>query len=251
MDESNKPDRQPADLAGSAEPPVYRPVQANVQPKPRVELSPNQQFVQEQVGNPDKVKPPRFRSSMWQSFFGFFGVVQLLVAALLLALVINQFVFQSYQVYGESMSPTLHEGDRLIVSKLGRTWASITRDDYLPARGDIVVFTSPIEPGQQLVKRVVGLPGETVEVKNGSITVYNIDNPKGFNPDELVDAEFASFTPGEKTVTVEANHVFVSGDNRSPNGSLDSRNDLGLVPIDDIAGTLAMRIFPLSDAAFY
>jgi signal peptidase I len=216
-----------------------------------VVLSQEQQFVREQVGNPDKIKPPKFRSSRWQSFFGFFGVAQLLVAALLLALFINQFVFQSYQVFGESMSPTLHQGDRLIVSKLGRTWSSIVRNDYLPQRGDIIVFTSPVEPSQQLVKRVVGLPGETVQVVGGEITVFNIDNPDGFNPDELLDVNFENFTPGDITTTISDGHVFVSGDNRIPNGSLDSRNDLGLVPTENIVGNLIMRIFPLSDAAFY
>lgn len=175
----------------------------------------------------------------------------MLGVALLLAFVINQFIFQSYQVFGESMAPTLHQGDRLIISKLGKTWSSITRSDFVPKRGEVVVFTNTIDENEQLVKRVVGVPGDRVVVNDGEIRVFNVDNPQGFDPDEQVDVEFAAVTEGVVDVDVGDGELFVVGDNRLPNGSLDSRFDVGLVPTSNVSGTLVMRIFPLGDAAFY
>jgi len=238
----NQPDSQPY---GPSQPDnqVYRSDPQPVQARPVVQLTQDQQFVRQQIKDPDAVKHPRFRSRAWQHAFNFLSVLQLLGVALLLAFLINQFVFQSYQVFGESMSPTLHEGDRLIISKLGKTFS---RDDFIPKRGEIVFFDSTVNPAEQLVKRVVGIPGDRVVVNNGEIRIYNIDNTNGFNPDELVDADFAKPTLGNVDVTVGDGEIFVVGDNRLPDASLDSRFAVGLVPIESVSGTLVMRIFPLS-----
>ena len=175
----------------------------------------------------------------------------LIGAALTLAFVINTLLFQPYQVFGESMAPTLHEGDRLIISKLAKTTAAIQDKNYVPSRGEIIVFKSPINPKQDLIKRVVALPGERVRVANGEITVFNEENPSGFNPDQLIDVEFSEPTNGQVNVLLGPTEIFVSGDNRNPNGSLDSRNELGPVPIENIVGRLVLRIFPISKAEFY
>ncbi len=182
---------------------------------------------------------------------GVFSFALTLIAAFVLVQVINMFLFQSYKVFGSSMYPTLHDGDRLIISKVGRTSSKLMRKDYQPQRGDVIVFIDPQRSDLQLIKRVIGLPGERVVVKDGKLTVYNKEHPQGFNPD---DADYGKDLPassGSNDVTVAANHVFVSGDNREGSNSLDSRNELGTVPEGLIIGTLKVRIFPLDDARFF
>lgn len=195
-------------------------------------------------GQPSGPKPKRY------ALRGFFSVVQLFVGAAVLAFIINQLVFQPYEVFGQSMVPTLQEGDRLIVSKLGKTWATITRDEYVPKHGEIIVFHNPNNPQIQLVKRVVGLPGDQVIVRDGEIEVYTTDSPNGFNFDDRFGLDLGS-TVGNINLTVPESEIFVVGDNRSPNGSLDSRNELGTVPLEQVVGDLVLRIFPLDEAALF
>lgn len=175
-----------------------------------------------------------------------------IVVAIALVQIINLFFLQSYRVYGSSMHSTLETNDRLIISKFGKTMSGITNNEYQPKRGDVVVFTSPVDSELQLIKRVIGLPGERVVVKNGSITVYNQENPDGFNPDEGTSYEDnLPRTSGNVDIRVPEDHVFVSGDNREGSNSLDSRNELGTVPEDNIIGTLRLRIWPLNQARFF
>ena len=189
---------------------------------------------------------PKPQGEGWRSIL---STVLLLLAAPLIALFLINFVFQSYEVDGPSMESTLYDQDRLIVLKTGKTWARATGGSFIPKRGDIVIFNKT-RLGQfngaekQLIKRVIGLPGERVVVKDGSITVYNREFPGGFNPDKQADYGDAILsTSGNLDITVPKNHIFVSGDNRG--NSLDSR-DFGTVPAADVVGTLALRIFPLN-----
>ena len=181
---------------------------------------------------------------------GFLSLFQLVAGALVLAFIINHIVFQSYEVFGQSMTPTLHEGDRLIISKLGKSWSSLLGRDYLPKRGEIVVFHNPHEEETQLVKRIVGLPGDRVVVAGGNISVINDEYPLGFNFDDEFDLSLSP-TVGNVDMVVPDGEVFVVGDNRVAGGSLDSRNDLGTVPINQMVGDLVIRIFPLNQASWY
>lgn len=175
-----------------------------------------------------------------------------------IALMLTLFVFQSYQVDGPSMETTLQNNDRLIVWKLPRTWARITNHQYVPNRGDIIIFSEPglgnyeeEDGSKQLVKRVIGLPGDKVVVKDGVITVYNTENPNGFQPDATMPYganDHIPETDGEGTYTLGANQLFVSGDNR-PN-SLDSRA-FGPINTDQVVGKLVARILPLSNAEIF
>jgi signal peptidase I len=180
----------------------------------------------------------------------------LLATALSIAVLLNTFVIQSYQVDGESMEKTLRNDDRLIVNKIPRTLSRITGHQYVPARGDIIIFNQASLPGfvgeKQLIKRVVGLPGERVVVKDGQITVYNQQHTNGFNPDEAGGYHINKIdnfsTVGGVDVTLQKNQIFVCGDNR-PN-SEDSRY-FGPISTNQIVAKLVLRILPLNQADVY
>lgn len=188
-----------------------------------------------------------------EGFNGILSTILILVAAPIVAFILTIYVFQSYEVDGPSMESTLHDQDRLIVSKLPRTWARLTGGDYIPKRNDIIIFsTTSASEGErlgeerQLIKRVIGLPGDRVVVENGILTVFNDENPNGFQPDKTFEyGKVITDTPGRVDVTVGEGEVFVCGDNR-PN-SLDSRS-IGPIDASDIVGKLVFRIYPLGDA---
>lgn len=181
--------------------------------------------------------------------------VLILLMAPVIALMLTLFVFQSYQVDGPSMETTLQNNDRLIVWKLPRTWARISHHQYVPNRGDIIIFTEPglgnyEEPdgSKQLVKRVIGLPGDQVVVKDGVVTIYNSEHPTGFQPDKTMPYGAGGHIPvteNDGTFMLSSNQLFVCGDNR-PN-SLDSRI-FGPITTDQVVGKLVARILPLSNA---
>jgi signal peptidase I len=199
---------------------------------------------QDKIFTDEKQKP----DSNWRSVV---STILLFLLAPILALSITAFAFQSYQVDGESMETTLQNNDRLIVDKIPRTIARITNHPYIPHRGDIVIFNqaglfdSPTGE-KQLIKRVIGLPGDRIFIKDGFITIYNKDNPGGFNPDKSgLYTIAANNTSGDVNMTLQKNEVFVCGDNR-PN-SEDSRA-FGPVNVNNIVGKLSLRLLPISKA---
>lgn len=166
-------------------------------------------------------------------------------------LLINTFVFRSYNVVGPSMETTMNTGDRLIVNRVPVTIAQIQGKSYLPDRGDIIVFKNPHysrgSNDEYIVKRVIGLPGDRVVLSEGSFTVYNKSFPSGFNPDDDNNGEPGSPTTGETDVTVPNGELFVSGDHREGSYSFDSRNGMGTIPLYDIIGPVTLRIFPFTE----
>ena len=180
------------------------------------------------------------------------STVAVLIIAPLIALTLTTYVFQSYQVDGPSMESTLQNRDRLIVLKVPRTWARLTGHAYVPHRGDVIVFSksevydaSGLQ-NRQLIKRIIGLPGDRVVIKDNVVTVYSHDHPDGFQPDRTLPyGRVITTTVGNIDTIVAEGHVFVCGDNR-PN-SLDSRS-FGAVPANDIVGKLVFRIFPINKA---
>jgi signal peptidase I len=198
--------------------------------------------------------PPKKRRSEksregWRSAL---STIAILIIAPLIAFTLTAFVFQSYEVDGPSMETTLQNHDRLIVVKVPRTIARITHHAYIPQRGDIVIFSKTEDfdfngtQERQLIKRVIGLPGERVVVKDGTLTVYNKEHPEGFQPDRtMAYGKVITTTTGNVDVTVPADQIFVCGDNRT--NSLDSRS-FGPIPAKAIVGKLVLRIFPFSNA---
>lgn len=195
-------------------------------------------------GEPPKPRPNRLRPVL--SFMG------LLLTAFAIAFILNAFVIQSYQVDGESMETTLQNNDRLIVDKVPRTLARLTGHSYTPQRGQIIIFNENDLPGfigtKQLIKRVIGLPGDHVVVDNQKITIYNAAHPNGFDPDH---SGIYSFTPATTPVdihvdvTLGPNQLFVCGDNRG--NSEDSRY-FGPIQTNQVVAKLVLRIMPINKA---
>ena len=186
----------------------------------------------------------------------FFSFIRIIILALFFAFLISSYVFRSYAVDGTSMYPTLQNANKLIIWKLPRTWASITGHQYVPKRGDIIVFT---EPGyklevcgqsstKQLIKRVIGLPGNRIVIKNGHVTVYDKNHPNGFRPDQTLGYDKSNFIPASQpneTIQLNSHQLFVMGDNRTV--SCDSRR-FGPINTNQVVGQLVLRILPLSEA---
>lgn len=182
------------------------------------------------------------------------SIITVVLTAIIFALLLTSFVFQSYQVDGPSMEPTLQNGDRLIIWKVPRTSERITGKVWIPERGEVIVFierglAAPDGSSKQLIKRVIALPGERVVIANGLLTVFNDENPNGFNPDTTLEygdgISLALNNDEEIDLVVDENQVFVLGDNR--NNSLDSRS-FGPIQAEDIVGNLKLRLFPLDTA---
>lgn len=172
------------------------------------------------------------------------------------AFLINQFIFQSYYVEGTSMTPTLQNNDRLIISKVERTLSAIQGQPYIPERGQVIVLDSSIVgingQKEQLIKRVIGLPGDHLHVENGIVTIENAQHPDGYDVTEALGLTNLQPTYSESPIDliVPANHVYVMGDNREQGGSQDSRI-FGPVGSDKIQGRLWARILPLDKAQIF
>lgn len=171
-------------------------------------------------------------------------------------LVINTFIFRSFNVIGPSMESTFYTGDRLIVNRLPVTWAHLQNKSYIPGRGQIIVFKNPrFVEGQEekfIVKRVIAFPGERVTVNNGILKVYNDSSPNGFEPDKLnTNGTPGSPTSGEVDTVVPDGTIFVAGDHREGSYSYDSRSGLGTIPYFDIIGPVSLRVWPINKLAHY
>lgn len=162
-----------------------------------------------------------------------------LIFALMLAALVVVFVVQPVKVEGTSMLPRLHDGERIFVNKL------IYYDEYRWApkieRGDIVVFWYPEDPSKSYIKRVIGLPGETVEVRAGTVLING--SPLAEN---YLDPKSNLATRSQAPVVIKLNYYFVMGDNRD--NSFDSRS-WGLVPKKYIYGKALFRYWPPSAAS--
>jgi signal peptidase I len=176
------------------------------------------------------------RSSLWAEGRLLFRD---LVFALMIAALVVVFVVQPVKVEGTSMLPRLHDGERIFVNKLiyyaEYGWAPKIE------RGDIVVFWYPNDPSKSYIKRVIGLPGEVVEVREGTVFINGaVLEEKYLDPGE--NAAGATLAP----VEVKLNYYFVMGDNRD--NSSDSRS-WGLVPKKYIYGKALLRYWPPSAAS--
>lgn len=180
----------------------------------------------------------------------FWGIALFLVLVLVGTLLINSFVFRSFNVLGPSMEPTLYTGDRLIVNRIPVTWAMLKFEAYVPERGDVIVFKNPRYTAgskeEYIVKRVIAFAGERVTVKNGVMKVYNGTHPAGYEVDKTFNDPPGSPTSGEVDTVVSEGTLFVSGDHREGQFSYDSRSGLGLIPLYDVIGPVGIRVYPFT-----
>jgi signal peptidase I len=168
--------------------------------------------------------------------------VKALLIAFGLAAIIRVFLFTPIVVDGVSMMPTLENGDRMIVNKIGYTISE-------PHRFDIVVFHAPEE--KDYIKRVIGLPGDEVEYRDDILYINGkpfeepyLDQYKAEVVDSPLTGDFTLEETPVGSITVPADHVFVMGDNRRK--SKDSRH-IGAVAIDEIIGSTKIVFWPVKD----
>lgn len=179
-------------------------------------------------------------------------LIKILALALIIIVPIRIFLFQPFFVEGISMEPNFEDGEYLIVNELGYKKTNFTvgglnlftvKNFREFERGDVVVFRYPKSPNKFFIKRVIGVPGEKVQVKGGNVYIFNKENPQGFVLDEKEYLSSRVVTDGDVTLSVEKGEMFVLGDNRD--ASSDSRI-WGLVGEDDVIGKVALRAWPVN-----
>ena len=166
-------------------------------------------------------------------------VSKIVIIAAVIVIPIRYFIFQPFFVKGASMEPNFSNGDYLIVDELSYHFRE-------PKRGEVVVFKSPNKTSQMYIKRIIGLPGETVEIKDGKIIVYLTPFSDGSFLDESEYLSYNVYTPGEMRISLGDNEYFVLGDNRSY--SSDSRI-WGPLIREDIIGRVVFRPWPITAVA--
>ncbi len=171
-----------------------------------------------------------------KSFFSFWWeVIEVVALALLIVIPIRYFLFQPFVVDGSSMEPGFYDGNYLIVDQ-------ITYRFRPPERGEVVIFYAPTDPSRRFIKRVVGLPGESLETVNGQVRVVGADGEEFFLEEKYLSGEAIgrSFS-----IELKEEQYFVIGDNRDR--SYDSRF-WGALPVENIIGRAVLRLWPLTQA---
>ena len=164
-------------------------------------------------------------------------ISKIVIIALLIVIPIRYFIFQPFFVKGQSMEPNFQNSDYLIIDEISYRFLE-------PERGEVIVFKYPNNLSQRYIKRIVGLPGETVEVREGKVIILADDQSWILN--ESIYLSQSIQTPGDIRISLEENEYFVLGDNRT--ASFDSRK-WGALPREDIIGKVIFRAWPMSALA--
>lgn len=164
-------------------------------------------------------------------------VSKIVIIALLIVMPIRYFIFQPFFVKGQSMEPNFFQGDYLIIDEISYQLRA-------PQRGEVIVFKYPNDPSQRYIKRIIGLPGETIKVKDGKVFVYKNGEAEILDETTYLFEHIA--TPGSIEMILSKTEYFVLGDNRSV--SSDSRR-WGSLPEKNIIGRVLVRAWPLTALA--
>ncbi|MBI1974405.1 MAG: signal peptidase I [Candidatus Zambryskibacteria bacterium] len=165
------------------------------------------------------------KNNFWSELF------KLVIISLVIIIPFRLYIAKPFIVSGASMDPTFETGDYLIVDELTYYFRA-------PERGSVLIFKYPLDPSKSFIKRVIGLPEETVELKDGKIKIINAEHPEGF----IFEEPYVKFKKNDDlSYKLKAGEYFVMGDNRA--GSADSRL-WGPVPTRDIVGRPIIRFFP-------
>ncbi len=180
-------------------------------------------------------------NSLFVRAIGFFvEMAQVVAVSLMIIIPVRYFLIQPFYVKGASMEPNFYENEYLIIDEISYRIRG-------PQRGEVVVFRYPLDTKQYFIKRIIGLPGEGVEIANGKIVIKNSENPDGFILDETVYLPGNIFTAGERRVELGEDEYFLLGDHRS--ASMDSRV-FGPVNESLVIGRALLRGWPLGKAGF-
>ena len=170
------------------------------------------------------------KKSGWQSFW---EMVRFALLALLIVVPIRAFVAEPFIVSGSSMIPTFEDGDYLVIDKLSYELGS-------PERYDVAVFRYPNDPSKFFIKRIIGLPNETIDIAGGVVTIRNEGNQEGF----ILEQPFVENPSDSEThFELKDNEYFVMGDNRR--ASSDSRY-WGAVNKEFLTGRALVRLLPFN-----
>ena len=161
-------------------------------------------------------------------------VVKLVSIALLIVLPVRYFLFQPFIVMGVSMEPNFQDNNYLIIDRLSYRFRE-------PKRGEVIVFTGPENVGPYYIKRIIGLPGETIQIKDGQVMI--LDEGKKMILNETNFLFLGTQTMGNTKDVLEENEFFVLGDNRAL--SFDSRQ-WGSLRRENIIGRVALRVWPFN-----
>ncbi|HEV8601543.1 MAG TPA: signal peptidase I [Patescibacteria group bacterium] len=198
--------------------------------------------MEDQLQNP----PPQnsFFSGFLSSLIFVWDFLKVIIIALAVILPVRYFLFQPFIVSGSSMEPNFSHGQYLIIDELSYRLRA-------PIRGEVIVLHYPKDRKQFFIKRIVGLPGETVEIDNGRVTVTNAEQKITLEEPYLQNQGLTfphntTVVGGKKTITLSSTEYFMLGDNRL--ASSDSR-DWGPLDKKDMVGRVLFRILPLPELA--
>jgi len=164
-------------------------------------------------------------------------MIKTAITVVIIVYLIKTYIFQLFSVDGQSMEPTMHHKEMLLVDKLSYFFRS-------PGRGEIIVFEKPDAKNINFIKRIIGLPGETLEIHNNQVTIKNDEHPEGIVlEEEYIPNDYP--TNGDYEYQIAENEVFVMGDNRT--NSQDSRV-LGPINQDQIIGRALFVYWPINEA---
>jgi signal peptidase I len=177
-----------------------------------------------------------------ESFFSVLSeIIKITILALVIILPIRYFIAQPFFVKGASMESAFEDGDYLIIDEISYRFSK-------PQRSDVVVFRFPEDTKQFFIKRIIGLPNETVEIKNNKVKIYEGQNTEGFILDESNYLDPDQITEGSLRVKLDENEYFVLGDNRLH--SSDSRR-WGVLDKNLIIGKVFVRAWPVNEIKYF